>query len=97
MGEIHKISEKLGQLTAMVENIEKTGLRTEEKIDNHTKDIVELEQRTKSAHKRLDAHNTHIEDYKTMKQRGFGIVSVIGAIAGVLTTLGFKVFDKILG
>lgn len=91
---MNKIFSLLGGIQSDVTHIKSVADKTETKLDNHTVSIAKLEMRTKSAHKRIDAHNVVVEDYKKLKQRGFGIAMIIGFIASGVTTVGFYVIDK---
>lgn len=82
MGNIDELSRTLGEMQADILHIRKSTDAIDTKVDRAHENVIALKSSAKQAHKRLDDIYPHVEDYKKMKQRGYGIIAVMGVIFG---------------
>lgn len=109
MGEgdhIKEVSHTLGVLSASYSNLEKQMSMINEKLDCvHTQTIITNES-VKSAHKRLDSHEDHVQtinkehkdlkkvvnSHERLKWTGIGIFGMISFSLGLLGSFGRYIF-----
>ena len=81
---IDDISEKIGELTTAVEMLRS---QTEEQWDI-LKGISELTAKIDAVQEDVDEMKPYVDDYRKLKQRGIGVLGVVGLMGGGLGAIG---------
>lgn len=97
MTDLDELSLKLGTMQSDISHIRDNTERINGKVVEAHEKVINVEQSTKSAHKRIDDIKPHVEDYKRIKQKGLGAVGVIGLIFGLIGSGLAKILSFIAG
>lgn len=103
MGEINKVSEKIGELTSAVKAVEKTVSKMYDAQQENLRDMYRIDNTATTAHKRIDALDTKVGGVServtantNFRYKIAGIALCISGVFGFIGSILGKIFvDKI--
>lgn len=90
MADIEQVSSAIGELRAEARNATDQRAMLGRKLDDIAKKLEVLP----ALAEKVQDHETHIEDYKRLKQRGFGILAGVSLGSAGLSALISNFFGK---
>lgn len=74
----------LGSLETAIKSVNGSIVKMDEKLDTVGETVVRIDSSVRSAWKKIEEHNKHIEDFKKIKNQAFGIATFVGFLGGIV-------------
>jgi len=88
-----KMNNSLIRVEEILKQVKETAEKTEVKVSEINERTIEHGAAIKSAHKRIDTHDDHIEDYKRTKNKALGFMFGGGFLSGGAGAMFAKFFS----
>lgn len=95
--DIDELSRMIGSIQSDVAHIRRTTEAIDQKTDKTNERVIENSSSLKLVYKRIDDMQVHVDDYRSVKQKGIGVITVVGMVFGFIGALVGKLFHYFVG
>lgn len=82
----------LGRIQSDVAHLRDTAASTDSKVESLVKNDARQDQIMKAAHRRIDEVTVTVKEHEALKNRGLGILTVVGFLFGLIGSVVGKFF-----